>query len=424
VKRLGKNKDGVKDKPRPRFSLVIPTANRPATLGWTLRTCLAQDFHDYEIIVCDNCSEPATKALVAEFNSPKIRYHRSPVRLSMSDNWNLAYSLTRGEYVTFLGDDDAMMPYALRLLDGLLRETGAKAIRWDPVVYAWPDIARKDLANFLQIPLRREISWIKGKQAIRDVINWKLSGPMLPNVYHGLVARDTLESIKAKTGRIFGMQYCDTYSSFTVAYLVEEYLSISMPMSIAGFSGASNNIAFNSMRRKTEVGQNYRLQNAGSPIDSRIPDLPTHFVVLPESFLSAKADLFPEDESLMLDRRVLVDLLLNRMPIDTLDEWPAAVAEIRRSVSDDPLLLEWFERRLKAVKPKTSPRDFFRPRFHGFSGGRINFDVKKRGISNIAEATQFAAQIFEVGGGLSLTHDGHSRSFFRKMKIAKFLLFK
>ena len=406
-----------------RFSVVIPTRNRAKTLLSTLQTCVAQSFSNFEIVICDNFSTPETRAVVEQLNSDKIIYHGSPTQLSMADNWNLATTLASGEFITIIGDDDALMPYAFEQLDRVLKKTNVLALRWESALYAWPDIARPELANYLQIPLSRSYEFLNGRKTIGEVLNARTSGPTLPNIYHGMVANSLLSDIRKKTGRVFGSHHCDTYSSFAVAYHVGKYLSLSTPMSIQGFSGASNNIAFNSMRRKSTVGQNYRVESAGAPVNSLIPDLPTHYVVLPESFLAAKADLFPNDSSLVLDRKVLVNQLLNHMPIDTIDEWPAAVAEIRRAVSDDAELLAWFELRLKNTKPKTSPRDSLRPRFMGFSNGRLHLDVKKRGITNVAQAAQLAAQIMSAGGNnLIVEKEGFGDRMLRKLKVARFVL--
>src|SRR5690348_1289323 len=126
---------------QPRFSVVVPTRDRADTLGPALRTCLDQDFADYEVVVCDNCSSPATREVVDRLASPKVRYHRAPGPLAMADNWNLAYSQVRGEYVLFLGDDDGLLPYALRELDAVLRRHGdPAAVRWDWAIYTWPNV--------------------------------------------------------------------------------------------------------------------------------------------------------------------------------------------------------------------------------------------------------------------------------------------
>lgn len=130
---------------RPRFSVVIPTRERAHTLRHSLRTCLDQDFEDYEVVVCDNYSSPATREVVEEANSPRVRYVRAPEPLAMSHNWELALSHAAGEYVTILGDDDALLSHALRELDRLIRRTGTRVVRWMPRFTSgrqWPWRAR------------------------------------------------------------------------------------------------------------------------------------------------------------------------------------------------------------------------------------------------------------------------------------------
>ena len=80
----------------PRFSVVIPTRQRANTLRHTLQTCLAQDYDDYEIVVCDNFSSPETRQVVDDCASERIVYLRTSRPLAMSVNWELAVEQARG----------------------------------------------------------------------------------------------------------------------------------------------------------------------------------------------------------------------------------------------------------------------------------------------------------------------------------------
>jgi glycosyltransferase involved in cell wall biosynthesis len=384
---------------RPRFSVVIPTRERPDTLRSALRTCLEQDYDDYEVVVCDNCSSPATKAVIDHFASPRIVYHRSPTPLCMGDNWNLAYSLTRGQYVTYIGDDDGLMPYAFSQLDALICCHGVKAVRWDYAFYSWPNIAREDLANYLQLCMTRSQQWFEGRPAIRDVMAGRLPATFLPNVYHSLVARETLEDIRGRTGHVFASYCPDTYTSFAVAYLVDRYLSVTVPMSVSGFSRSSNNVASNFMRGKHPNTQRYRAENAASGLELHpwIPDLPSGTSVIADSFLTAKRDLFPDDSSLALNRKFLAELLLEKMPIDDINDWPAAVSEIRRSLSDDAELLVWFDARAKEVEPKVPALDSYRAPVEGVFAGYLHLDTSKYRVDDVASAVNLASKILSYG---------------------------
>ena len=173
----------------PRFSVVIPTRNRADTLRVTLATCLEQEFDDYEIIVCDNCSPPSTKAVVDDFATPRIRYVRSDVSLAMVENWNLAAEHARGEFVIYLGDDDGLMPYALGELDRLFRQHDVGAIRWNWAVYSWPDVALEGMADYLKVGLTRKERLVPSHEAIADAIDGRALPDVLPNVYHSAVSR-------------------------------------------------------------------------------------------------------------------------------------------------------------------------------------------------------------------------------------------
>jgi glycosyltransferase involved in cell wall biosynthesis len=382
----------------PRFSIVIPTRERADTLRFALQICLDQDFDDYEVVVCDNCSSPATKAVVDSFASPRIVYHRSPTPLCMRENWNLAYSLTRGQYVAYIGDDDGLMPHAFSQLDELIRRHGVKAVTWHCAFYCWPNVARSDLANYLHISMSRYQKWFEGPQTIRDVMAGRLSPSFLPNIYHGLIAREVLETIRSRTGHVFGSYMPDTYTSFAVAYVVDRYLLLTVPMSVSGFSGHSNNIAFHFLRSKHENVQRYRTENAAAGVDLHpwVPDLPMCWTGVADSFLVAKGDLFPDDSSLELDRKFLAEVVLEQPPIDDLAEWPAVLAAIRRSLSDDPKLVAWFDERAKLVGPKVCPRCTFRGP-EGLHFGNLHLDASKYGLEEVASAGRLASRALGYG---------------------------
>jgi hypothetical protein len=384
---------------RPEFSVVIPTRERADTLQFALRSCLDQDYEDYEIIVCDNCSSSATAEVVNAFNSPHIVYHRSPTPLCMRDNWNLAYSLTRGKYITYIGDDDGLMPFAFSQLSNLIRRNKVDAIRWNYAFYSWPDIARTDLANYLQLSMTKSHEWFEGRSMIRDVLAGKAWATLLPNVYHSLVAREILEQVRNRTGHVFESFHCDTYSSFAVAYLVDKYLSVDVPMTVSGFSGASSNIAFGFLRGKHPNSRRLRSENAASGLEMHpwVPDLPTGLAVIADSFLNAKRDLFPDDDSLVLDRKALCESLLQRMPIDDVSEWPEAIAEIRRSVSDDETLLAWFDARVQQIEPNGAPPESYRAPIEGLSSGYLHLDTSKYGVDDVAAAVALATKILGHG---------------------------
>src|SRR5262245_4549112 len=230
---------------RPRFSVVIPTRERADTLRFSLRTCLEQDFDDYEIVVCDNCSSPATRQVVQECGSPdRIRYLRSDQPLAMSANWELAVSQATGEYVTVLGDDDGLMPCALRELQRLIeRHDRPGAIHWFAGLYTWPTITVPEEANFLRLPTDRVCRVLDGREQLLRAARYEIGAHELPMIYRSVIRADLIERHRQVAGRVFPNLYPDVYSGYAFAYLAGTYLSLQVPMSIAGLSGKSNGVA-------------------------------------------------------------------------------------------------------------------------------------------------------------------------------------
>src|ERR1051325_4488154 len=135
----------------PKFSIVIPTRNRAATLRFALMTCLEQRFDDFEVIVSDNFSTPETRQVCEDLNCDRLRYYRSDRPLSMARSFELALSKSSGEWVIFIGDDDGLLPDGLTFLNEFVSTSPFQLIRWDPPYYVWPIAGRPRASSYLQI---------------------------------------------------------------------------------------------------------------------------------------------------------------------------------------------------------------------------------------------------------------------------------
>jgi glycosyltransferase involved in cell wall biosynthesis len=94
----------------PRLSIGIPAYNAARYLEDTLRSALAQDHPDYEVVVCDNVSTDETRELCARVADPRFRYVRFEAHLEQPGNWNRCLEQTGGEYVVLLHADDLLAP--------------------------------------------------------------------------------------------------------------------------------------------------------------------------------------------------------------------------------------------------------------------------------------------------------------------------
>ena len=95
-----------------RFSVVIPTRNRPAEFDRALRSVLAQEGAGLEVIAVIDGATDADLAAYRQLDAaadPRVRLHPLPQRAAghgPSFSRNTGAALARGDYLAFLDDDD------------------------------------------------------------------------------------------------------------------------------------------------------------------------------------------------------------------------------------------------------------------------------------------------------------------------------
>lgn len=90
----------------PRLSIIIATWQAASTLRRCLQSIIDQDFTDWELLISDGASTDGTIDQIGEFER-HIQWWRSSEDNGIYDAWNQALNNARGEYVCFLGADDA-----------------------------------------------------------------------------------------------------------------------------------------------------------------------------------------------------------------------------------------------------------------------------------------------------------------------------
>lgn len=90
----------------PRLSIIIATWQAAATLERCLKSIIDQDFNDWELLLADGASTDGTVDLIGKYER-HIAWWQSDKDEGIYDAWNQALPHARGEYVCFLGADDA-----------------------------------------------------------------------------------------------------------------------------------------------------------------------------------------------------------------------------------------------------------------------------------------------------------------------------
>jgi protein O-GlcNAc transferase len=100
------------DRPRPFWSVVIPTYNRPDWLAHCLTTVLAQapGPEAMQILVMDDASPVDLAPIVDRLSQGRAQYYRSPQNLNQPGIFNLGLQMAVGKWIHLLHDDDWVLP--------------------------------------------------------------------------------------------------------------------------------------------------------------------------------------------------------------------------------------------------------------------------------------------------------------------------
>ncbi|HVV92411.1 MAG TPA: glycosyltransferase family 2 protein [Hyphomicrobiales bacterium] len=232
----------------PLISVLVPTRNRAAVLGPCLATLARIDDPDLEIVVSNNASTDDTAETVAAVRDPRLRLVAPDAPLAMTDNFELALSAARGDYVIAIGDDDGMLASGWRALRRLIAAEQPAIVNWRPLPYVWPSDPARPVDGVLTIKPHH----LGGGH--RDVTTAPIFAAFLAgriqryrqgaNIYHGCVSRPVIEAVRQRFGRYFFANAPDVGAAIANLLAAPALVQLDTPVSIGGSSRYSTGTAF------------------------------------------------------------------------------------------------------------------------------------------------------------------------------------
>ncbi len=272
-----------------KISIIIPTRERPRYLPYALRTALAIEDDDVEIIVNDNASQDNTAEIVAGIDDPRLRYFNTGARVSMRENFNHALANSHGDYVIFFGDDDAILPGQFPYLRRMLEEHQPDGLTWNRATYGWPDegYGRKTGGGRFY----RETSFsapVIYDPAINQsaLMKCQLLGMQpTPNIYHGCAARAYLDRIAPAKDMWFDSAIPDVNFEHRTILTGGKFVFANHVFTINGYSPASTGGAHHDKSgdaRSVKAGEKFIAEVKSDPLK----DVLEHALCVPLAFFS------------------------------------------------------------------------------------------------------------------------------------------
>ncbi len=406
----------------PLITCVIPTRERCDTLGATIRTCIMQDYDNMEIIISDNFSQDETKKVVESFDDKRIIYVNTGRRLSMSHNWEFALSYVTGDYVTFLGDDDALLPGALKELAKIISETKCEAISWRWASYYWPNCILDSSRNLLLTPLSGALCKRLTSKTLRDVLEFKVGYSELPFLYKGIVSTKLISRIKEQSeGNFFHSQTPDVYSAIVIALALETYYYSTMPYSVNGTSAHSNGASqFMCNVTQNQSAAALFMSEDNIPFHEQLYLVPSMPVLVAECYLQAR-DHFPTSCKFQMDLKNVISAALTEV-LHASDTRCKEVVKAIREIGKMNSISDYAESEIEKFKPIPYEKTVALVPGYNFVSRHFIVDCSQLGIQDICQASLLCGLLLNHRGiGLKLSISEIIRT---SVKIAKNLLLR
>lgn len=232
----------------PLLSIVIPTKNRYFYLENFVKSFVAFQSSEIELVIQDNSDVVSSDFLeyLSSVDDKRIKYHYSEKSLSMVENCDRSVELASGQYVCMLGDDDGVLFNASINVVKYCIHNQYEAAIVNKAEYYWPDTNHAVWKGLLagkvfyknykfdakKISVSNELS-----NVLKEGSAWSLG--LLPRVYHGFVRKDKLDELKSISGSYFPGPSPDMANAIGLAKVVQKLVEIDVPAVISGHSKKS-----------------------------------------------------------------------------------------------------------------------------------------------------------------------------------------
>ena len=97
-------------------SVIMPNYNGSAYIAQAIESVVKQDFQDWELLICDDCSTDNSIEIISNYlNDPRIKLLRKNTNMGVAHARNHAIAEAKGRYIAFLDHDDFWYEHKLSI---------------------------------------------------------------------------------------------------------------------------------------------------------------------------------------------------------------------------------------------------------------------------------------------------------------------
>lgn len=194
--------------------------------------------------IIDTAFTDKTLTDVHPFLCDSIKYFRTAGGLSMSENHSHGIDTVTSEWLTILGDDDALVDGSLAIIIEMLKHEDTYALRTQRWSYLWPDATESGRGSLtmerppaVRLGINSAKKLMKAGRIVSEVLAGARSYTELPVIYNGgFVRTRAVQSLPRIKGCLLPAPIPDLYSGFALAMAHGDYSFWREPIVINGAS--------------------------------------------------------------------------------------------------------------------------------------------------------------------------------------------
>lgn len=405
------------------FSIVVPARNSAGTLYYTLQTCLNQDYKgSYEIIVSDNSTNGNQEVyqVCQDLKDSRIKYVKTPRNLQLTKSFEYAFLQAKGEFIFSIGSDDGVCPWALSVLNDILKNNSEdEIVQWQRGYYGWKGF-NSGQENELVIPecyadKELKCNYVENIEYFARIFKNSQWMYGLPTLYiNSGFRRSYFNKLLQKTGRLWDGCNQDIYMGVMTATINAKILNVEFPLTVAGMSnnslgyvvGKPKNLS--TSQRELEISKStFCGDNCGIYVQQGIVrDMPLGtgevFSLYANILRAIQLGVLPEiwRTEVLDDKKIFSDFFKEHTCLDDFfDKYLHYARYLAEKRGDE--FLTWFDETI--YKPSIVPRycvkkdvaekekKSYREGFN--SNGSLIVDASKYGVTNIVEAVKLFEEL-------------------------------
>ena len=233
---------------QPFVSVLLPVYNGEKYIHEAITSIINQLDQDYELIISIDSGSDSSESVARKFEegNKRIRVFTHTRRLGMRGNYEFLIDKSNGSWLTIIGQDDAMMPFAISELRESLRKAPHMTSLVSRRAYAfWSDTEQKFGRNQFIYPMGvNRASEISSKKFLVNCLKGKSEYSQGPQLYTGsFVSQELVLDFSAiQGGELFPYPIPDVSSSASILLSTKKFNYSNLPLFIVGTSGGSTGV--------------------------------------------------------------------------------------------------------------------------------------------------------------------------------------